>query len=520
MLMNDDHGGLSISGPHVFVEVADPGMALATAVETALTSVLAGRCDLPDWLLNLPALSGRRFRVWLRAIMRSVPNAHLLEIGTGTGTTGIAAAWHSDGRVTTIDNWTDAEADGATFRAYRSLVRPPDRINHITDDFRLVDYASLSPADIFFYDGPLSSGDVTDALRVVQPGLRDQHVLIIDDWNYPPLREEALNAIADLCLPVVWSAEIRTTLDGSHPEISGESSDWHNGCFIAVIDRSRPVTLPGCAAFKVDGTSVGVVTSPAKPRLPKLSPQRLRAVLQDLESLGDNCELGLVQRSVGAEPLGLLRFAGFARPSEIRLDALIEAIERQFSGLGDPGTVQILSAGDTYPREYVVHERVFQLYYHTFKHEDEIDAPSLERQQMKALGYLLSKFFNDLEVAEKLCVWRSPVEHTQEEIERLLRALRSFGDVDLLWVGAPTPRDIEAHGQFDPGLGAARWLAPHLIKGTVFRLSPYENAGDIDYSAWYRMADAAHRLWRAGHPVDGQQKTGVPPAASARVAAT
>ena len=30
----------------------------------------------------------------------------------------------------------------------------------------------------------------------------------------------------------------------------------------------------------------------------------------DFESVGDNCELGIFQRRVGAEPLGLLRFAG------------------------------------------------------------------------------------------------------------------------------------------------------------------------------------------------------------------
>ena len=28
------------------------------------------------------------------------------------------------------------------------------------------------------------------------------------------------------------------------------------------------------------------------------------------ESIGDNCELGMLQRHVGIEPLGLLRFAG------------------------------------------------------------------------------------------------------------------------------------------------------------------------------------------------------------------
>ena len=35
-----------------------------------------------------------------------------------------------------------------------------------------------------------------------------------------------------------------------------------------------------------------------------------RDLVLQFESIGDNCELGLVQRRAGSEPLGLLRFAG------------------------------------------------------------------------------------------------------------------------------------------------------------------------------------------------------------------
>jgi len=34
-----------------------------------------------------------------------------------------------------------------------------------------------------------------------------------------------------------------------------------------------------------------------------------RDLVLQFESIGDNCELGLVQRRAGSEPLGLLRFA-------------------------------------------------------------------------------------------------------------------------------------------------------------------------------------------------------------------
>lgn len=54
-------------------------------------------------------------------------------------------------------------------------------------------------------------------------------------------------------------------------------------------------------------------------------------ILGQFESLGDNCEFGLVQRIGGIEPLGLLRFAGFHIPVEYRLNRLLDALERGFS---------------------------------------------------------------------------------------------------------------------------------------------------------------------------------------------
>ncbi len=57
-------------------------------------------------------------------------------------------------------------------------------------------------------------------------------------------------------------------------------------------------------------------------------------VLQ-FESLGDNCELGLVQRKLGAEPLGMFRFAGAP------LGHLLCAMRSRFEGMADPAHVRV-----------------------------------------------------------------------------------------------------------------------------------------------------------------------------------
>ena len=61
-----------------------------------------------------------------------------------------------------------------------------------------------------------------------------------------------------------------------------------------------------------------------------------RELVLHFESIGDNCELGLVQRRAGAEPLGLLRFAGAPLRSFLRAlaaDLLDWRMMRQQIGL-------------------------------------------------------------------------------------------------------------------------------------------------------------------------------------------
>ena len=60
-----------------------------------------------------------------------------------------------------------------------------------------------------------------------------------------------------------------------------------------------------------------------------------RDLVLQFESLGDNCELGLVQRRVGAEPLGLLRFSGAP------LRNLLRAFAARFEHIADPAHVRL-----------------------------------------------------------------------------------------------------------------------------------------------------------------------------------
>lgn len=111
-------------------------------------------------------------------------------------------------------------------------------MNFIENDFRNVDYSSIGPFKIYLFDGPHEEIDQYDGLRLPLPCLDEEFVFIVDDWNWKAVRDGTFSAIVKSNLTVKYGLEIRTTLDGSHPENAMQNSDWHNGYFISVLSKS------------------------------------------------------------------------------------------------------------------------------------------------------------------------------------------------------------------------------------------------------------------------------------------
>ena len=135
-------------------------------------------------------------------------------------------------------------------------------------------------------------------------------------------------------------------------------------------------------------------------------------------------------------------------------------------------------------REFYVQEQVYQLRYHTFRYEGEIEADRLRHEQEQILRFWRSKLLDDLRTADKVCLWKS--NHPQEEgnVRALLAAIRHYGPNTLLWV---TPCD-EAHEA-----GTVEDLGDGLSKGYIAWLAPYDNAADFDLDAWYVMCLRAYQ---------------------------
>jgi hypothetical protein len=204
-----------------------------------------------------------------------------------------------------------------------------------------------------------------------------------------------------------------------------------------------------------------------------------RALMMRFESLGENCELGLVQRHCGAEPLGLFRFASAPFPK------LIAALEARFEGLGAADQLEVeLSSNGT---EYMVRDHRFGFLYHAWVLAEEMRPEDVHRRELRRLPLLIRKLIEDLSSGEKIFVYHQMDEPlTGPQAEQLLSALRAYGSGTLLWVEL-------ADDDHPPG--AAEWVEPGLIKAYVDRFAPGENAHDISLDCWLEICRTAYRLW-------------------------
>lgn len=197
----------------------------------------------------------------------------------------------------------------------------------------------------------------------------------------------------------------------------------------------------------------------------------LAQLAMKFESVGENCEFGLVQRRCGSEPLGLLRFSStFLRP-------LIRGLDDGFAGLGETQDVEPYLSGDA-PREYMIHEKKYGLVYHSFIYEGQRSIWLMREQEAGRLKFLRRKFIEELELAEKIFVYKRNAPVPEEEVLPLLLALRRHGANTLLWV-VPAERDRPP--------GTVEVVTPGLLKGYIDRFAPEDNAHDFSFDGWIKV---------------------------------
>lgn len=206
----------------------------------------------------------------------------------------------------------------------------------------------------------------------------------------------------------------------------------------------------------------------------------LDALMLKFESLGENCEFGLVQRRCGAEPLGLLRF------SSSPLKKLLNALAMRFDGMGSADTIRIKTSANG--EEYMVSDLRFGFEYHAWVLVGEQTPEEVLERECRRVPFLIRKLTEDLAEGAKIFVYHGMSPLSQDEAVGLHRAMQTFGSPTLLWV--------ELADEHHPP-GTVEWVFPGLMKGYLDRFAPGENAHDISLGGWVSVCRAAVRLFDA-----------------------
>jgi hypothetical protein len=207
----------------------------------------------------------------------------------------------------------------------------------------------------------------------------------------------------------------------------------------------------------------------------------MQELMYRFESLGDNCEFGLVQRRCGAEPLGLFRFAAVAPENVAR------ALEAGLADIAVPEAISIFRDEDENEQGkkafYAYHQK-YEMKLHIGFSEGQGTPEKIHGVIVQRLRFLVRKMRGVLSGGEKILVCRTRTSDCAIAL-RLAAVLRGFGPNLLLWVTpAPTPQAI---GRVEP-------VAEGLLKGCVEVGSDWDN---MAVESWLALCESAYGYWKS-----------------------
>tara|TARA_E500000178_G_scaffold353567_1_gene419831 strand:- start:1128 stop:1976 length:849 start_codon:yes stop_codon:yes gene_type:complete len=211
-------------------------------VKKSLENALALNSNLPEWIINLEGLSGRKYRHFINNLISFFPDVKYLEIGSWLGSTACSAFFNNRLYALCIDNWSEfLEFEKNPKKIFKKNVMECKnnkiRLKTIENDFKKIDYKTIKKYNVYFYDGPHHFEDHFDAICLVQECLENKYILIIDDWNWKQVRDGTYQGLKKKKLKIISSIQIKTTQDDSKALVEGKYSEWHNGYGIFIIEK-------------------------------------------------------------------------------------------------------------------------------------------------------------------------------------------------------------------------------------------------------------------------------------------
>jgi len=329
--------------------------------------------------------------------------------------------------------------------------------------------------------GPLAL-EISLNPMLAPPALRRQRLML--DVNGTRLADEHIGAEATLgvVLPpaMLESGQLDITLHHPQAQIPAElgiSQDPRRLGFAVhdlILLREAPQTgftrrtlppLPIAAAGSLEN-AVRFLTA-----LP------VNALAAQFESLGRDTTLGLVQRAMGAEPPGLLRFA-YATARR-----LVLALDAGFENLAARPNLFAFTREDAEDGEWMVRDATYLTEFHTGQFANRIDADTLLDQFAPHLAGLHRALLTTLETGAKIFVFQDPRAATPAQMRPLLTMLRAHGPNSLLFISADSTAPAGSVTQLEPGLFHGHAGQPAAGQA-------------VGLDVWVSILANTYRMWR------------------------
>lgn len=280
---------------------------------------------------------------------------------------------------------------------------------------------------------------------------------------------------------------LATFPDDVHILVEHAKNAWQRSELLETISRWERVreVVPGhpAAADRI-ATAVRVLADQNGDQVPPTpavwhTSAEIVAILENAVSLGGDCELGLLQRRFGAEPMSLLRFA------RTRPNSLIAALQANFEGVGTPNQTRMEARDGQYFTEdlnynFVSHTGIYLRQGAAERHFGQVC-----RRQRKLRQILL----NQLETAAKLFVYADEA-LDDEQISKIACALADIGPVTALLIR------LAREGETS---GGVELVAPGIFVGTLPEFGDSKLGDGLKTrDLWVGMIRAAYAGFVAG----------------------
>lgn len=205
-------------------------------------------------------------------------------------------------------------------------------------------------------------------------------------------------------------------------------------------------------------------------------------------SLGDNCELGMVQHHVQADAMDLFRFSG------IPLHSLLDALRTGLHGIDAPENIEIqLRGSQPGRREFIFCHTAHVLESHTHVVEGQQPGHRVFVREQRRVSFLARMMLSDLRAGRRIMLVKRNIPMELSDVMPLFRQLRERGPNTLLWV------EQARHGKTP---GTVEVVQEGLLKGHIERFAPHDNVMSYDAAAWLPICRRAHALWQQMRPAN------------------